>query len=355
MSKQLHEYSFLAGLHKFDAASRIADFYIMNTSKNRNRWGVTEKALFEASPSLKGKKLGMGTGYRIDKHYPAGEIMDVGVFTAYENKGNYLTGGAKIEDVKTVSLLEKGELGPISVIIHAYDVACSKCGAELEASPEAVEKHACFKEGAYELINSFVFARVDFVDVPAYPQAGLLELASNTVAKAIPIELLAGFYESSCSQKLQENKKVSEKIENEKIAALEQRATKAESDFKKAQDDANANKAKVDDLSAKLKDIEEEKHVGLVEQAYKARAAAGVAGKETEEKIMLAKLDDSTLKLFIADAQKVAKVVSAKSRPVPEIEFTAEAQEGLGAAVEAERERMGFPARKVASKTGGEE
>ena len=71
---------------------------------------------------------------------------------------------------------------------------------------------------------------------------------------------------------------MSEKQENEKIAALEQRATKAEADLKKAQDDASANATKVNELSAELKAIKDEKHTGLVEQAYRARVEAGIAG-----------------------------------------------------------------------------
>ena len=70
MSKQSVELTFLAGLHKLDAATRTATFYIMNTSRNRNRWGVTEKALAEALPSLKGKKLGMGKDYRYRQTLP---------------------------------------------------------------------------------------------------------------------------------------------------------------------------------------------------------------------------------------------------------------------------------------------
>ena len=57
------ERSFLAGMLKFavDAqGERSALFYIMNTSKNRNRWAVTDKALEEGLPTLEGKPIGMG-------------------------------------------------------------------------------------------------------------------------------------------------------------------------------------------------------------------------------------------------------------------------------------------------------
>ena len=148
--------------------------------------GRFEKALSEASPSLKGKKLGMGAGYRIDKHYPEGECMDA-AFVASRHQGNYLEGDAKIEDPKTWGLLKDGKLGSISVVIYAYAVSCSKCGVEIEAKPGAAEQHACIKDGVgYEQVNSFAFKRVDFVDEPAYPQAGLLDLAANAPSQTVP-------------------------------------------------------------------------------------------------------------------------------------------------------------------------
>ena len=65
MSKISHELVFIAGLHRLDAANKKAVFYLMNTSRNRNRWGVTQKALDEALPSLLKKPLGMGKDYTL--------------------------------------------------------------------------------------------------------------------------------------------------------------------------------------------------------------------------------------------------------------------------------------------------
>ena len=100
LSAQGLELTFLAGLHKLDAANKTATFYIMNTSRNRNRWGVSEKALSEAWPSLKGKKLGMGAGYRIDKHYPEGEMMDSGVFVRPDTKAITWRATLKLKTLK---------------------------------------------------------------------------------------------------------------------------------------------------------------------------------------------------------------------------------------------------------------
>ena len=341
--------TFLAGLHKLDAASKTATFYIMNTSRNRNRWGVTEKALSEASPSLKGKKLGMGAGYKIDKHYPEGETLDSGVFVAYSHQGNYLEGNAKIEDPKTLGMLKDGKLGPISVVIYAYAVSCSKCGAEIKAEPGAAEKHVCIQAGAgYEQVDSFTFKRVDFVDEPAYPQAGLLDLAADTQRQAVPLELLAGFYTGQPSQSpnKQVNKQVTEeKIENPKIAALEQSNKQLETDLKKAQKTADDNATKVSELSAKLKAIEDQKHADLVEQAYRARANAGIAAEEKLERELLAKQSDDTLKLFVQDAQKVASKLQAQAQghQTPKTKFEGSAsQTDLAKAMKAQAEQYGF-------------
>ena len=131
--------------------------------------------------------------------------------------------------------------------------------------------------------------------------------------------------------------------ENEKIAALEQRATKAEADLKKAQDDALANATKVNELSAELKAIKDEKHAGLVEQAYRARVEAGIASEEKTDREMLAALDDKNLKLFTVEAQKIAKVVSTQGHQSPKNKYQAGEEDELAAAVAAKRAELGLP------------
>jgi hypothetical protein len=128
-----------------------------------------------------------------------------------------------------------------------------------------------------------------------YPQAGFVNFASKREDKCVPLALLASVYNSSRSPILQEQNKVSEKQEkeNEKIAVLEQRATKAEADLKKALDDASTNATIVNKLSAELKAIKDEKHADLVEQAYRARVEAGIASEEKTDRAMLAGLDVS--------------------------------------------------------------
>jgi hypothetical protein len=175
------ERRFVAGLLSFasDVNGNRASFYIMNTSRNRNRWGVTDQALEEALPTLKGVKLGMGEGYKIDRHYPDGKTIDSGVFIGYEKPGAYALATAKIDDAKTWQLMQEHKLGPVSVVIHSFRDTCSVCGEDLSAKKKPFTEHKCLSEGdAYVKVESFRFKRVDFVDVPAYPQAGLLEMAS---------------------------------------------------------------------------------------------------------------------------------------------------------------------------------
>ncbi len=131
--------------------------------------------------------------------------------------------------------------------------------------------------------------------------------------------------------------------ENEKIAALEQRATKAEADLKKATEDASANAAKVNELSAELKAIKDEKHASLVEQAYRARVEAGIAGEEKADREMLAGLDDKNLKLFTLEAQRIAKVVSTQGHQSPKNKYQAGEEDELAAAVAAKRAELGLP------------
>jgi hypothetical protein len=335
-----HELVFIAGLHRLDAASKKAVFYLMNTSRNRNRWGVTQKALDEALPSLLKKPLGMGKDYKLG-HFADDQSINVGLFSSFENKGNYALGTVDITDDKALAMLKAGELGPISSVILPYYDVCSACGEVLEADWES---HPCIAQNkAFSEVQSFEFHRFDFVDVPAYPQAGFMNFASKREDKSVPLTLLASVYNNSRSPILQEQNKVSEKQENEKIAALEQRATKAEADLKKAQDDASANATKVNELSAELKAIKDEKHADLVEQAYRARVEAGIASEEKTDREMLAALDDKNLKLFTVEAQKIAKVVSTQGHQSPKNKYQAGEEDELAAAVAAKRAELGLP------------
>jgi hypothetical protein len=278
------ERRFIAGLLSFatDAEGHKATFYIMNTSRNRNRWGVTDQALNEALPTLKGVKLGMGEGYKIDKHYPDGKTIDSGAFTSYEKPGPFALGTARIDDQQTWQMMQEGKLGPISVVINSFRDTCSSCGEDLSAKKDPFTEHKCLSEGdAYAKVESFRFKRVDFVDVPAYPQAGLLEMASLADRRAVSIELLAGVYESQAPPKngvtktKTEEENLTEKFE-EKMASLEQTNAKLTKDLEAATTKASGAASAADTLKTQLEAMQKEKHNALVAECLRARTEAGL-------------------------------------------------------------------------------
>jgi hypothetical protein len=360
-----HEICYFAALHKLDAAAKTATFYLMNATRNRNRWGVTEKALSEALPSLKGKKIGMGKDYKIDRHYPDGETMDCGEFVSFEDKGSYALGTAKIEDAQTLGLLEAGALGPVSVVILSYRDVCSVCGADLMAEKD-VFAHKCFDDkDAYAVVESFTFKRVDFVDVPAYPQAGLLDLAANSESKAIPIELLAGFYGSQVHPPMKGankptetkngGKKMSEtetldqlKTENQTLKDKIQELEQTIADLKSKQTATIEAAAALTKVTAELAELKRASHDALVADVFTVRVEAGITGKAEEEKAMLAKLDTNTLTLLKADAEKIAVQVKT-AQATPKTKFSKQEGDSLLAAVNAQREQMGLAPRKELS------
>ena len=179
---QSNQRSFNAALTSIDEKEHTATYYLMNTSANRNRWGVTDKALVEALPTLKGKPIGMGKGYKLGHFNPA-ESMNTGVFIDYEQHNGYATGKAKITDAQTWAMMKNKELSPTSVVIEVYAENCSLCGDNLKPYQAYWHEHSCIKLGkAHSLVSSFKFERVDFVAEPAYPQAGVLEMSAQVQA-----------------------------------------------------------------------------------------------------------------------------------------------------------------------------
>jgi hypothetical protein len=355
MSNEPIEHRFLAGLLSFaddGKGGHTAQFYIMNTSRNRNKWGVSDHALTDALHTLKGAKLGMGAGYKTDKHYPEGQIMAVGVFTGYEKLGSYATGTARIADTKTWNLMKAGSLGPISVVIYSYRDVCSKCGAELGAMKDPFAEHKCLKEGdAYAQVESFKFKRVDFIDVPAYPQAGLLEIAAKAADKSVPLELLASFYESQAQKtevnsthQNEEDQSLTDE-EKEKIAGLEKTNRKLEEDLKAANAKAKENEDNYKTLKAQLDVIVKAQHDELVTVTLAARVKAKVAGKPEDEKTLLAALPNETLTILKADAEKVAGIASIAAPAGPLTKYGKSSDTDLETAVKEKAASLGFPDR----------
>ena len=194
----MKKHRFFAAVHSIETGEEenLATFYIMNTTVNLNGWGVSDKALEEALPTILRKPIGCGPDYRIDAHYP--EPIGVGRFVRSEKPDGYAMGTAEITDQNVWEHLVSGEWGPISVVIHSYRETCSKCLQDLTHEEDPF-KHDCIENGeAYLLIESFVFERADFIDYPAVPQAGFINVAAAKTP--VPLEVLARFYETQSQQ-----------------------------------------------------------------------------------------------------------------------------------------------------------
>jgi hypothetical protein len=213
----MHELRFTAGVYSVGEGE--ATFYVMNTTVNRNRWAVSDTALEQALPTIIGKPLGCGPEYRTDRHYVDG--LRVGVFTGASKPDGYALGSARVDDPVAWRLLTAGLWGPVSVVVTSYLERCRVCGADLtgEADPFT---HDCIRDGGYLVVESFTFDRVDFIDVPAYPQAGLLGAPGAVVS----LELLAGVFSLSSLDRVLEpgrgpNFRDVKEMEEERMNALE--------------------------------------------------------------------------------------------------------------------------------------
>ena len=348
-----HELHFYAGLYRLTAVEgkKKAEFYLMNTYRNRRKpsWGVTEQALEQALPTLLGKPLGMGKDYKTDQHYPEDQLMDSGTFTSHTNHGRYATGTAEITDKQTYEMLKTGTLKAISTVIYPYYEFCSVCNEQLD---HTWETHPHIKSGeGYARVESFEFARFDFVDTPAYPQAGFLNFAAsknqnqsdNTYAS---LPLLAGLY--ACAHPTTTTK-TNQKIDFKNVNSMDEKEIVAA--LGTLQKDLTSLSASVTALTANFNTMREEQKTEktqreqkeaaqLVETAYLARLKAGLTTEaaRTVEVAKLAACNAEALKLLIAEANtkpptqtQEAQTKHPKSEPPTNLEAAlAQASQTLG-------------------------
>ncbi len=296
------ELRFSASMQGTDAGRRLATFYLMNTSPNRNNWAVSDKALEEALPTLLGKPLGCIPGYRVDHvHQPT----QVGRWVRVEKPDGYALATAEITDSEAWERIRSGEFGPVSVVIKAYRVTCSKCGADITAAPDS---HILAGE-AYEIVDSFAFERVDFVSDPAYPQAGVLTVG----ASRSKVDGLAGA--RADDPKLAEDSEMEDELKKE-VESL---------------------KAENADLKTKVRRLEAERKEERVQHTIEARLKAGLVRDRVAEEERLRNLSDEALLLIVEDANQIAE------RPMkqagPKAKFNAEGSD-LDSAVEETRLRL---------------
>jgi len=337
---------FWAAVHSIETGEekRLATFYLMNTSLNRNNWRITDKALEDAYPGLLGKPLGCIPGYRVNHVH---EPLDVGKWIRVEKPDGYALATAEITDETAWEKLTGGEWGPVSVVIRAFRVTCSVCGEDVTGAPD---EHITSGEG-HEIIESFTFERVDFVDDPAYPQAGILTVGHM----AGPGVLYTSRSNMDGAQGPQGNLKPEEKEEKKRMEAqieeLRQQLTdkQTEIDTLKAENESlNEVQSEKDELKVRVEALEAERHQERVDTALEARFKAGLVADHDKEAERLKELDDKTLVLLAEDAVKVAERIEKAQPTGPKAKYTKDDKSSFDAAVEDTRERL-FGHRKEAA------
>lgn len=353
--------TFKAAVHSIitDADENLATFYIMNTSENRVGWGVTAEGLEEALPTLLNKIIGFGTGYKNDKHYD--KPKSGGKCVKTDMPDHYALGTFSITDNRVWELLNEGEWGPISVVISSFKQSCSKCGEDISADPW---DHKCIKsKKAYVNVERFKFVRVDFIDVPAYPQAGLLNFGAGGEGLC-PVELCAGFYESQSitgqapgspglDPNPEEKRKKMDELEKLKgemtelqgsIATLttERDELKKElAELKAAAEKDPDEDPKVKELQDKIKKMEAAAHAELLEATVTARVEAGLSPDRDTATEELKDYSDAMLILAASDAGKVKKKIEAVKPTGPKTKFDGkEDRDTFTAAIEEKRDEL---------------
>lgn len=307
--------------------------YLMNTSKNRNGWGVTDKALIEALPTLIGKPIGLGEGYQLGHH---ADVQDVGTFTEVDKPNGYAVAKALITDPVAVEAIQTKQWGPVSVVILSYDESCSNCGETLTGY-ENPFTHECIANGkGYLQIESFKFERVDFVEDPAYPQAGTISFATETLPVEQPALLLAASYYEGNSQSNKDTPQGAvnpegkeEKLTDEIVAELKAEIEQLKADLKQTTDSL------VEERELREAQLEAQR-AELIEEVKEARVRAGLPESD------LTLFTAEQLKTMKADAEAIAEKISQiKSRSKPMTTYTpGDEGDELQAAVTRKREEL---------------
>jgi hypothetical protein len=325
------ELRFWAAVHSIETGEerRLATFYIMNTSLNRNRWRVTDEALEEACPALMGKALNCIPGYRVDHVH---EPQQVGRWVKVDKPNGYVLATAEITNDVAWEKLSSGEWGPVSVVIRAFRVACSVCGADVTASPD---DHIKSGEG-HEVIESFAFTRVDFVAEPAYPQAGLLTM--GRLAELTTPEVMV-LYSSRSAMDGPQGARGNPNPEEEEGKRMDELA-EVKQQLEQVKAENTSLKTANEQIKGRVKALEDERHQERVDAALEARFKADLVKDRQAEATRLKEHDDRTLDLLREDAEKVAEKMAKAPPTGPKTKFTKDDKSAFEAAVESKREEL---------------
>ena len=133
----------------------------------------------------------------------------------------------------------------------------------------------------------------------------------------------------------------------EKMANLEHQNKKLQTDYEAATAKAETATEDAKTLKAKFEALEKARHDGLVADTLKARADAGLAGKEEVDRPLFAAWSDDALAVLKADALKVASITQ-KQTMLPKVKYEAKADgDSLDAAIKEMRANLGFAPTEV--------
>jgi hypothetical protein len=323
------ELRFWAAIQSLSGDGRLAIFYLMDTSLNRNNWRVTGEALEEALPSLIGKPLGCIPGYRVDHVF---EPLRVGKWVDAEEQDGHAIATAEVTDEVAWERLKDGDWGPVSVVIDARRVRCSVCGQDVTGGPD---QHVVDGQG-HEVIESFDFRRVDFVSEPAYPQAGMVSMGRLAGATSPGVIDSSRSFMDGAQGPQGASPEPEENMEKQEMEAQVEEL-RAELGTLKSE---NAElKAKNQELETKVERIEAERHDELVDTALGARLEAGLVPDREAEAERLKELDDGVLVFLREDAEMVAEKIASKPAG-PRTKYTADDKSTFDSAIEDARERL---------------
>jgi hypothetical protein len=279
----------------------------------------------------------------------AHEPMQVGAWVRVEKPDGYALATAEITDDVAWEKLNSGEWGPVSVVIKAFKVTCSVCGGDITGAPD---DHIESGEG-HEVVESFVFDRVDFVGTPAYPQAGIVtidELEEAQAARARMASHTPSYTQRSRSKSdgPQGAQGVDPNPDEEEEKKLEAKVEELQQELETLKADNTDLKTRNEELEGRLGQIEDERHQERVDAAVEARAEAGLVKDQQAEAERLKELDDATLILLAEDAGKVAEKLAKATPTGPKAKYTKDDGDAFEAAMEDTRERL-FGHRKEAA------
>ena len=273
-------FDYMASLEVHDPTRHLAKIMVIDTTKNKNMWQVTDEALKKALGTLVGKPL---------IAYPDHTgTVEVGYFTDAYAPNGYAVGVAEITNTDAWKKIENGEWRFVSPQVFAYNIS---------------------KVNGVDLLKDFAFNHVAFVPMGAYPRAQVLEtfsgkessLRSFSAALTEKLEEInkgekLKMSENAHDKELAEAKATIEKLEaaNKNLRELLEQKTKTpyEVEIAKLRSQIEHFQADNEKLSESLRNFEAERHQAKVQELLGLRANLGFTPSNEELERFQAMTDD---------------------------------------------------------------